>query len=84
MSPEKKKTLKILKIRMRKAVYKIRRYLFGLSVMGAVASSPATLSGQVRAEGNGGGKEKINVAERRSGFGTAQTRRFASGLQPDD
>ena len=57
MSPEKKKTLKILKIRMRKAVYKIRRYLFGLSVMGAVASSPATLSGQVRAEGNGGGKE---------------------------
>lgn len=43
---------------MRKAVYKIRRYLFGLSVMGAVASSPATLSGQVRAEGNGGGKEK--------------------------
>ena len=55
MSPEKKKTLKILKIRMRKAVYKIRRYLFGLSVMGAVASSPAPLSGQVRAEGSGGG-----------------------------
>ena len=67
MSPEKKKTLKILKIRMRKAIYKIRRYLFGLSVMGAVASSPMTLSGQVKAEGNGGGgKEKINVDERRS------------------
>ena len=78
MSPEKKKTLKILKIRMRKAVYKIRRYLFGLSVMGAVASSPATLSGQVRAEGNGGGKEKINVAERRSAL--AQRKRDVSLL----
>ena len=63
---------------MRKAVYKIRRYLFGLSVMGAVASSPATLSGQVRAEGNGGGKEKINVAERRSAL--AQRKRDVSLL----
>ena len=63
---------------MRKAVYKIRRYLFGLSVMGAVASSPTTLSGQVRAEGNGGGKEKINVAERRSAL--AQRKRDVSLL----
>lgn len=78
MSSEKKKTVKILKIRMRKAVYKIRRYLFGLSVMGAVASSPTTLSGQVRAEGNGGGKEKINVAERRSAL--AQRKRDVSLL----
>lgn len=52
---------------MRKAAYKIRRYLFGLSVIGAIAATPTSLNGQTHGERNDNGKKiKINIAERRA------------------
>ncbi len=65
MFPEKK--IKILKIKMRKAFYKARRYVLGTAILGTVASSPAQLNGQVRTSVNANiGKAQITIAERRA------------------
>ncbi len=46
MPPIPNKTTKILKLKVRKNIYQMRKYLLGLTTLGAVVSAPAGLYGQ--------------------------------------